>query len=679
MKNFIKKYIAWIVLIVSVCALIPTLSERVSNEEKNDNVTLSLFYQNLNAISSQQKMNETLDEYKKIGVNTVSLKEDDINYLVSKGDVTSIKYNVLRHKYDDESMEIARVIKEKCPLVTDDSHLLMVKRPQMRERISKAIPLYYTKDDCMTIKDVASMDIYVFYDGRRDLWNIPLGYDEDAIKSLTEKGFDIALMHKVNGYGSLKYLDKMDSLVKEYDNIKYINIQDSASPFSTENSDKIADAISEIINSNNLTLVVTENADQLSNQKPEGYANIFNSVMGEKGSNKVLRSYETYDNSQEDETHYKFRTQQYFNSTLDRNIRFINITQIISEQGSYTDCINYTLKATKEYKDKIMGEGFSVNGEVSPYSYKTDRIFASAVSAVIMIVCMLIMLMMVFGINNTKLTLSALILSILAFFATYKMPPALFDLYPTVYSVVMSCFAMTASLGFIKCFKDKLPSILLALGAIATVVISVLAGSVGLSSMLSGIDFHVNNLIFRGIKLSLLLPVAYTAVAYYFMFMKTKDTDMIKSVKKVLFADIKVYWVIIAAVVGFIGMYYITRSGNVSKISSLEQTLRNTMTDLFPERPRTKEFLIGYPALVLFVYYTKNVDIKLIKWLLAIAASILAASLTNSFCHVFTDYTTIAMRVVNGLIVGLVVSAIVYAANLLLVRICRKLTAKFKS
>ena len=72
------------------------------------------------------------------------------------------------------------------------------------------------------------------------------------------------------------------------------------------------------------------------------------------------------------------------------------------------------------------------------------------------------------------------------------------------------------------------------------------------------------------------------------------------------------------------------------------------------------------------VYYAKNINIKLVEWILAIASSILAASVTNSFCHVFTDYTTIVSRTINGLIVGLVVSVFAFIANLILVYIVKR-------
>ena len=143
-------------------------------------------------------------------------------------------------------------------------------------------------------------------------------------------------------------------------------------------------------------------------------------------------------------------------------------------------------------------------------------------------------------------------------------------------------------------------------------------------------------------------------------------------------SDIKVYWVLLGGIIIAVGLYYIIRSGNVDEISSLEQALRNAATELFPARPRTKEFLIGYPALVLLVYYMKNSKLTLIKWLLAIASSILAASITNSFCHVFTDYSVIVSRTVNGLIMGIFVATFAYIANIIVVKILRKISCKLK-
>ena len=74
------------------------------------------------------------------------------------------------------------------------------------------------------------------------------------------------------------------------------------------------------------------------------------------------------------------------------------------------------------------------------------------------------------------------------------------------------------------------------------------------------------------------------------------------------------------------------------------------MAEISFARPRTKEFLIGWPALALFAYYIKNNHCKLMTWAFAAASGILFASIMNTFCHVFTDATTSALRTVNGLV-----------------------------
>ena len=45
-----------------------------------------------------EKLDKQLEEYKNAGITTVSVMEDDINSLVSAGELTCIKYNVLLHK-----------------------------------------------------------------------------------------------------------------------------------------------------------------------------------------------------------------------------------------------------------------------------------------------------------------------------------------------------------------------------------------------------------------------------------------------------------------------------------------------------------------------------------------------------------------------------------------------------
>lgn len=677
MKKIITKYSAWIILAAMFALLVPGISMRINSENKNKNITISILYNDIKNKVSAKKLSQVITEYKDEGVDTISILEDDINSLVSRGEVTCIKYNVLCHKYDDESMRVATAIAKNCPDVTYDSYILMAKKKHTREKLSYMLPRKFSDTEYAFAGELENMDVYILYDGRKELWDYAVGYDEKVIEELSEQGLKIALVYKVKNYSKLDYLKDIDRIVKKY-NVKYLNIkEDSYEPDKADIIEENYKGIAKIINENDMTLVVTENTNQLSNQKCMGYAHIFDETMKDGGSKKVVRSYETYDDSQADETHYEYRATQYLNSTIDRNIRFVTVTQIAEKKLSYDECADYTFKAVTQYKDKIEKLGFTVNEDTQVLDYTANRKLNSAACAVIMVMCALLILQMLTERESFAITMAAICISALAFLGTFVLPDTLLSLYPSMYCVFQSCFAMTAVLYFVKKHKSKMPFALLLLSSVALMVASLLIGAVGMGTMLSGIGYYVNNEIFRGIKLSLMVPVFYTAVVFYFMFIKNERSGMMKDIKKLLYSDIKVYWVILGGIVLAAGVYYIIRSGNVNEISSLEQAMRNAITEIFPARPRTKEFLIGYPALVLFVYYMKYTDVKIVKWLLAVGSSILAASVTNSFCHVFTNFTVIVMRTFNALLLGVIVAAAAFIANIILIKILKKVKEKF--
>ena len=64
-------------------------------------------------------------------------------------------------------------------------------------------------------------------------------------------------------------------------------------------------------------------------------------------------------------------------------------------------------------------------------------------------------------------------------------------------------------------------------------------------------------------------------------------------------------YILITAGILFLAVmgYYLVRTGKSSLILPFEDIMRKKLTDIFAIRPRTKEFLIGYPLFFLFVYF----------------------------------------------------------------------------
>ena len=98
---------------------------------------------------------------------------------------------------------------------------------------------------------------------------------------------------------------------------------------------------------------------------------------------------------------------------------------------------------------------------------------------------------------------------------------------------------------------------------------------------------------------------------------------------------------------------YVVRSGN-TKISAFETYLRNLLSDILIARPRTKEILIGFPAFMGFVYFSKNKN-TLFKGVCAMGTAVLLASQVNTFCHSFASAGSMCLRFLNGVWIGILV------------------------
>lgn len=673
MKEKVLKLLVIILAVLMLLSELPTVASRFKNEAQNNHVAVSLLYNDMRNKMSRNELETQLDEYRKIGVNTVSLMEEDLNQMVSRGYVTSISYGSLLHKYDDESMELAKLLEDNTS-IQYNSYVIITKREETKDFLDKWMPLKYSKNEYCKVQSAdQTTDMYCIYDGSLKNYEIVFGYNEEDIKKISDRGYDICLVFKIKNYQTDGYLDELSRIVREYP-VKYINIKDDfRHPEKESDAKKHYEGIKNLIAQNNLTLVVTENADQLGNQEPVGYQEIF-----EANEAHVMRAFETYDCSNMDETGYMFRYYQYLNSTVDRNIRFITVTQILDDKKDETTLGRDTMKAVDAYMTEIQKLGYRIDGESPDFQYPDLGRLPYSAAAVLMILMLLVMVELLAERFMPKLTVLALGLAVLSVPVTkFVMPQSLIGLYATAWAALMPSFAIVTTLYLFKRIKDRLPTVPLAILTVLVMVAQMAVGGLVQVAQLSGISYYVNNLYFRGIKLSLFFPLLVGAIAYYALFVH-KDRNVYRDLINIVTAEIKVYWVLLALLLAGIGYYYILRSGNVNTISPIEQLMRTRITDMFTARPRTKEFLIGYPALTLFVYYIKKGH-KAISWVLAVGGSILAASISNTFCHVFTGAATIYLRVVNGLLIGMVVCILVYAFNAIVYRLIKKAVDLFQS
>ena len=660
--------------IAALSLMLPAVLTRVDNEDNNRDVIVAMNYNNFEMTLSKDEFDKALTDYKAIGVKTAVVAEESVNSLISAGYITGIKYNVLCHKYDDESEEIIKIL-AKNPNIHNDSYVLVTKRQDCKDYLDLWLPAKYKSDEFVKLETDYNATVYVIYEGAADAWQISTGFVVDKIKKAKENGYDVALSMMVGNYSTAKYIDIIEDLIKEYD-IRFINLKSNYRKQQVREvgASRNYNPLCNLIKKYKLTLILTEKQDQLSNQKPFGYNKLVSAANG-----RVIRCYETFDMSGSGETDYHFRYYQMLNSVIDRNTRFVNMTQLTNGTDTFESKNERTLKAADMFIKKINRFGYNTSSFDTDFSsYNINRRLTSAAAMVLMIIMGLTMLQWLMSKRSVALEITAAAGAVLSIPFTYLAPEPIILLYPSLYAIVAPCFCITLVFVMLRAAVKKLSLIKLILMTAAVTLVSLcICGYVQLA-LLSGPDYCINTLIFRGIKLSLIAPILYGAVAYGIIFCTKRSESVLTKIPVLLNAQIKVFWVIIAGFVGIVGLIYIIRSGNVKSISGAENFMRNTITEKMAARPRTKEFFVGWPCLILFVYYLKRTDIKLVQWLTGIGASILFASVINSFCHVFTAAEIIYMRVINGFWIGAILSAVVFAGNLVLVKIFSALVAKIK-
>jgi len=198
---------------------------------------------------------------------------------------------------------------------------------------------------------------------------------------------------------------------------------------------------------------------------------------------------------------------------------------------------------------------------------------------------------------------------------------------------------------------------------IVSVAIS-LIGAVFVDSMLCDVKYMLEMDIFRGVKAAQIIPFMIFIIIYlvYFINKDNENTfkNIISIVKKVLNKDIKIYYAILAGIIGIVGYVYISRTGHETNLqpSNIEMIFRNFMENELLARPRTKEFLIAFPAIfaAVFAAYKKS---DFLTGIFMLAAAIGTSSVINTFSHLRTPIYLSFARTILGTGFGIIIGCVV--------------------
>ena len=203
--------------------------------------------------------------------------------------------------------------------------------------------------------------------------------------------------------------------------------------------------------------------------------------------------------------------------------------------------------------------------------------------------------------------------------------------------------------GVVLLFWDSISSII-NITAETSIGIFLMIGLLADSRFMSGIET------FPAVKAALVLPLLMVAV--YFI-LKVDGGGLRDRLQNFLNTKISLLMVLLGLfILGSLAVL-VARSGNfVLPVPGFEKYFRNWLEILLYVRPRTKEFLVGYPFLfIAALYYLKGNRSWL--WLLTSIGVIAPVSVFNSFSHIHTPLLISIIRTFNGLVLGLIIGSVV--------------------
>ena len=177
---------------------------------------------------------------------------------------------------------------------------------------------------------------------------------------------------------------------------------------------------------------------------------------------------------------------------------------------------------------------------------------------------------------------------------------------------------------------------------------------------------------FFGVKLVLVTPVALVA-AYYGLGLAalphragwSERRETVRCSIKALADRPLLAGQLVAGLVGLVALaFFVARSGNDPGVgvSAGELKMRALLDHYLYVRPRTKEFLLGHPAL--FLGLAAAASKRFPTWILPllVVGTIGQSSLMDTFCHLHTPLLVSALRGLIGWVLGAIIGALVWTA-----------------
>ncbi|HWL25094.1 MAG TPA: DUF5693 family protein, partial [Ureibacillus sp.] len=247
-------------------------------------------------------------------------------------------------------------------------------------------------------------------------------------------------------------------------------------------------------------------------------------------------------------------------------------------------------------------------------------------------------------------------------------------LFVQVFALIVACFTPIFAVVKSSHGSTRIRNILVqyakAVG-ISLIGIAIVIGLLNGNGFITGYDH------FKGVKLVYIIPILGTLLFVLLSWTGIGSDGMKNGLNKsvtLLNKEVKYWHLVVFVLVAGIGLFYISRTGNSGPVSELELTFRQLQEDILYIRPRTKEFLIGFPFFVLALY-AMGVNRK--RGMIFLIPGVIGfLSIVNTFTHLHIPIGVSLLRTAYSVVLGFVIGLVFIAIYKIIVSLYNKAKKK---
>ena len=722
MKSFLKKdrLLVLLALLGLLASLVPIVN-RVQTEESNKYYDYVLDYASLRSMARQssQTEDEWLDLFRSLGVDKVALSEASALNLHDNAAIPVHAMTVKKaaESYGWENNYPAEVVSWLSESTDVSDAIIWTETAAAYEWMLDAFNVRFENFEAKTYLEGEHGFIFIQQQENgmkgEKLLDLRLGIWPGTVELIERHGYQIVprtvTQKDMNG---TKFAEAYIDVLKHYNAPYFMNNGDELVGYE---SDEGWDLLVQYLNESGASVAMMEQNDQSQNQTWPGIEDLLNEtgyrgirVFNEWAYIQNRYQYCGYEGPEE-------ITNTFFRAIAERNCKVIFLKMILEpdtdvswdadekEWVYITDPAEYE-KLLTDLDTRLAPLGYT-RGTVPAMQMEDPSVLLKVVQG-IGTAALLVMLFDLFFFIGKRWRTILLALGALGFAGLAVLKPAMFRLILSMSGGIV--MPSLAAVGLCRVLMEKRRTepqakfgrvLGYTLGISVLTILTAFCGSLLATSALSQLSYMIEMDLYHGVKIMQLIPIGLFILAYLLVYAyeETGARDAVLAhvgprgekgrVKRfnayfaqVMKTPMQLGWfvaiVVIAVAAVFlllVFVYYIYRTGNSTTTPETELAFRNFLENTLIARPRTKEMLIGWPMLMLFIWSLRR-GMKFLPMVFGMGMSIGLVSVVNTFLHIRTPFLLSLLRTGWGILFGLLIglAAVVIAEGIyrLVRRIC---------